>query len=92
MNGDTVLMDPRQTYWYRNYVQFPKVEDTSFQRKFRNRFRLAYESFKSLLEVVSNSTFFKRWVVTQIIIQIPKVPISLLLLGSFTLSWTWLDI
>ena len=94
-NGKIILMDPRQTYWCRNYVQFPKVDNTSFQRKFRNRFRLPYEPFKRLLEVVSNRYYFHRWVKIRSSTTICKFLISLLLLGSLRYlgrGWTFDDL
>ena len=40
--------DPRNTDWYREYVSEPSVSATSFETKFRARFRLPYAAFLSL--------------------------------------------
>ena len=74
-------MDPKQTYWYKNYVLFPNLACRRFNKIFRIRFRLPHNSFLSLLETVSKSTYFMRWDENNIIrSNRERSPMSLLLL------------
>ena len=89
-------MDPKQTYWYKNYVLFPNLACRRFNKKFRLRFRLSHNSFLSLLETVSKSTYFMRWDENNIIrSNRERSPMSLLLLGSLRYlgrGWTFDDV
>ena len=47
--------------WYRNYVIFPNLESKAFIIYFCMRFRLPYQSYLSLLQIVSSSDYFSQW-------------------------------
>ena len=89
-------MNPKKTYWYRNYIKFPKLDDKQFKSMFRNRFRLPYKSYQTLLEIVERSEYFSRWNnLNEPTNKIPKTPISLLLLGALRYlgrGWTFDDL
>ena len=40
---------PRLSHWWILYLEDPKVDDTKWNKQFRNRFRLPYNSFLGLL-------------------------------------------
>ena len=89
IDGVFQKMDPKETYWYKNYVLFPNLESPAFQAKFRCRFRLSHHSFLSLLKKVSTSPLFQRWDLNKMRHHITQTsPLSLLLLGSLRyLGW-----
>ena len=97
--GDTGIpqrLDPKATYWYKYYVQFPNLECKAFNTSFRLRFRLPYQSYLSLLRVVNSSDYFSRWNDES---DTPnrgcRSPTSLLLLGSLRYlgrGWTFDDL
>ena len=76
-------MDPKQIYWYKNYVLFPNLESPAFQVTFRRRIRLPHHSFLSLLKKVSTSPLFQRWDLNKMRHHINQTSsLSLLLLGT----------
>ena len=88
---------PRQSYWYNIYVAHPDSENASFQRKFRFRFRLPYDKFKELNEVLEGEDLFQRWRDGQVNpwSRQRAAPISLLLLASLRYlgrGWTFDDL
>ena len=61
VDGTYDKIKPEQTYWYRNYVLFPNLGLSRFERKFRLRFRLPRSAFTSLLESIKDSHYFSKW-------------------------------
>ena len=51
---------------YLNYVSHPKPEVKKWAAQFRQRFRMPYESFLELVEMVNDSNLFDRWKKTYI--------------------------
>lgn len=92
-------VDPFTTYWYKAYVNNPKIGDARFEKVFRNRFRLPIGSYRDILRRISDpdddwSEDFKRWHNCNAAGKKPK-PISLLLLGALRYlgrGWTFDDI
>lgn len=78
INGVLKAMNPKETFWFRAYVQFPNTSNVIFNYKFRKRFRMPYSQFIWLLSKVSNHPLFKQWKQ----LRQNTHPISLLLLGS----------
>ncbi|KAL7545812.1 hypothetical protein ACHAWF_016511 [Thalassiosira exigua] len=60
-DGSICKFGPRDTEWYRLYVDCPQLENTKFRSKFRRRFRCSYNSFQKHLEEVKKSDLFKAW-------------------------------
>ena len=54
-------LEPKSTFWCMYYLRSPQVGDKTFEKKFRNRFRLPYESFMELNNHVKEYPLFKRW-------------------------------
>ena len=90
---------PRVSLWWILYIQDPKPENAQWSKTFRRRFRLPYESFLTLLQMVNdekddpNDCFF-RW--REYGVSNRKVsPIELLVLGCLRYlgrGWTFDDI
>ena len=95
-NGTPRKIDPKKTYWYRNYVVYPNISCRRFQQKFRFRFRLPHESFTFLLARLSRSEDFCRWTSEKPLRnKDERSPISLLLLGTLRYlgrGWTFDDL
>ena len=82
-DGIFMKMNPKETYWYKNYVLFPNVNCPHFRKTFRNRFRIPHVQFNSLLNRVSTSEYFLRWDNgNKIKSRMVRNPLSLLLLGT----------
>ena len=94
--GIPVRFNPKNTYWYRNYVLYPNLECKRFRKRFRNRFRLQYHSYVSLLETISSSPYFIKWNSAQDRNKRRNPsPLSLLLLASLCYlgrGWTFHDL
>ena len=62
-DGPLCVITPEESGWYRAYVNnFLLEEPDSFMaKKFRNRFRLPYPSYKELLHQISSDSRFERW-------------------------------
>lgn len=52
---------PKSSLWYCIYVAYPQLDDDSFHKKFRTRFRLPYEQFKELVSSLESEDAFRRW-------------------------------
>jgi DDE superfamily endonuclease len=61
LTGETRPMDPKETVWYNMYLAHPRPDNPKFQKSFRNRFRMPYESFLGLLSRLEESVLFDRW-------------------------------
>jgi hypothetical protein len=98
---------PRLSHWWILYIEDPKVNDPHWNKQFRNRFRLPYESYLDLLhhilEVENDSEVidpFSRWrdVAKDDESKKKKAkvsPIELLVLGSLRYlgrGWTFDDL
>ena len=79
---DTILskIDPKATYWYKYYVEFPATHNNDFNKKIRARFRLPYHAFQALLDDIRDCEIFHQW--NRILRKKNKRPIELLVLGS----------
>jgi hypothetical protein len=62
-DGPLCVITPEESGWYRAYVNnFLLEEPDSFMaKKFRNRFRLPYPSYKDLLHQITSDNRFERW-------------------------------
>ena len=47
--------------WWNLYVANPNTNNERFRKKFRTRFRLPYESFMEIVEMLEEHSSFKRW-------------------------------
>ena len=82
-DGEIRALGPKQTEWYRLYVEEPNLENMQFRRKFRRRFRMSYVSFQKHLEEVKSSRLFNVWSQhTKDCTGREASPIELLLLGT----------
>ena len=59
-DGNTIPYVPTMSGWYASYVMNPNLEWEKFQRNFRLWFRLPYDSFLELLELVKANDLFQR--------------------------------
>jgi DDE superfamily endonuclease len=80
-DGRAVFLKPKETVWYHLYVSGPALDSKVFHDKFRRRFRLPYDDFRSLLERVKGDEAFGRWRRKDAVGSHPS-PIELLLLGT----------
>jgi hypothetical protein len=81
--------------WYRRYIDQPQLGSRHWSRKFRRHFRLPYQDFLLLLDMVRNDPMFDRWKPPEKGFQKRPSPISLLLLGTFRYlgrGWTFDDL
>lgn len=87
---------PKSSHWYNLYVAFPDLDDKTFHRKFRARFRLPYEQFTQLLSHLEMDDRFRRWHNGSAnCIKKEATPMSLLLLCSLRYlgrGWTFDDL
>ena len=88
---------PQHTWWYNAYVLHPRLQDASFLKKFRTRFRLPYPQFKELHEHLQGEPMFRRWHIGTTIgfSDNASTPIPLLLLTSLRYlgrGWTFDDL
>ena len=51
-NGERITLSPTKTFWWMYYLNFPDRGNRQFENKFRNRFRLPYDSFQELYDLV----------------------------------------
>ena len=59
--GASVTYSPEKTFWFMYYLKSPERSDSHFECKFRNRFRLPYDAFLELYEIVKLNKLFLRW-------------------------------
>jgi hypothetical protein len=85
--GEAVPMTPLNSPWYGLYVLNPNLQMPKFRNKFRLRFRMPYECFLDLLELIKTNEIkegvlhFRRWM-SYDATGSPSSPIELLLLGA----------
>ena len=92
--GAMVPMTSEISLWYAMYIVSPDLENAKFQKKFRWRFRLPYDSFLSLVEQMKGHELFTRWSRYDAAGSKPT-PIELLLLGALRYigrGWTFDDL
>ena len=96
VDGTLKAFGPQQTPWFNDYVQNPFLQCEFFQKKFRLRFRMAYESYLKHLKEVKESPLFKQWRVSSVdAAGQNSSPIELLLLGTLRYlgrGWTLDDV
>jgi hypothetical protein len=80
-DGNVVYLLPTQTFWYLMYVKSPPLCDKKFHHKFRRRFRMPYETYRSLLDRLEVCDIFGRWYGKDATGTDPS-PIELLLLSA----------
>ena len=81
-NGDLVALVPKESLWWSHYIENPPLQSSRFHSKFRHRFRLDYNLFLQLLEVVKSETrLFGKWTKKDAAGR-DSSPIELLLLGT----------
>lgn len=59
-DGTIVPLRPTETIWYQIYLENSMVENRRFQKKFRRRFRMSYQSFLIHLQEVKDHILFSR--------------------------------
>jgi hypothetical protein len=91
-DGPLEIIPPQESLWYRFYVQnFYLNEDAKLQKAFRLRFRLPYNQYLELVQLVQSNELFDRWCGYKS--NNKKVsPVELLVLGSLcylSRGWTF---
>ena len=92
--GNLMVIEPRKSSWFISYIECPNVNNSKFNKKFRNRFRCNYDSFLELLELVKADTVFSRWQGDDARGR-QSSPVELLLLGALRYlgrGWTFDDL
>ena len=78
------------------YIESPDLENDRFQKRFRLRFRLPYNSFKELLSMAEQSPLFDRWKDGRCdVVDSESTPLSLLILCGLRYlgrGWTFDDL
>ena len=80
-DGELESIPPTDSMWYHAYITCPQTDDKRFQRKFRRRFRMPYESFLQFVEDAKEGNWFPRWMGTDCTGK-DASPLELLILGS----------
>ena len=73
---------PRTCDWFILYVGRPAIERLDFHQNFRNKFRLPYDLFLSMVREISEHAAFTQWSNKMDCTGIAGTPIELLLLGT----------
>ncbi|KAI2494724.1 Plant transposon protein [Fragilaria crotonensis] len=82
-DGSYIRLVPRNSYWYKAYIEYPDREDKTFHKKFRLRFRVPYAEFEELAASLEHVDCFSRWHDGPInASRVRSAPISLLVLTS----------
>ena len=92
-DGDLEVISPTDSIWYLLYVSCPNVDCKRFQRKFRRRFRMPYESFRTFCLDARAACWFPRWMGCDATGK-KSSPLELLILGSLRYlgrGWTFDD-
>ena len=63
-NGKLEAIPPTESMWYHAYISCPQSGDIRFMNKFRQRFRLQYESYLEFVEDAKEGNWFPRWMGT----------------------------
>jgi hypothetical protein len=96
IDGQIKVLGPKSTFWYTSYVQNPNPASVKFQRKFRRRFRMSYDSYVKHLAEVKESDCFNAWSSeSEDCVGKKSSPIELLLLGTLRYlgrAWTLDDL
>jgi hypothetical protein len=95
-DGPLCVITPEETVWYHAYVNNYLLEepDSFMAKKFWNRFRLPYPSYKDLLHQIASNNRFERWCGHKWNGK-KSSPVQLFLLGSLRYlgrGWTFDDI
>jgi len=95
-DGPLCVITPEESGWYRAYVNHFLLgeADLFMAKKFRNRFRLQYPSYKDLLRQIKSDNRFECWCGHKCNGK-KLLPIELLLLGLLRYlgrGWTFDDI
>jgi hypothetical protein len=86
-NGERIPIRPTQTTWYGLYIGSPNLDNPKFHKKFRRRFRLPYNCFLQLLEIVKKAEtddgdlYFRRWM-SYDATGVASSPIEIMVLGA----------
>jgi hypothetical protein len=72
---------PKDSYWWKMYIEHPRLNIPKFHRCFRQRFRLPYAMFIQFVSDAKENNWFPRWSRWN-----STCPIELLILGGFTWS------
>jgi hypothetical protein len=81
-NDELEEIPPTESMWYNLYITCPQVHDERFQKKFRRRFRIPYNSFIEFVEDAKDNEWFPRWQSTDCTGH-GSSPLELLILGAF---------
>jgi len=55
------VLPPTKSSGYQQYIQHPNLDNNTFHKRFRRRFRMPYASYLELVEIVKESQLFDRW-------------------------------
>ena len=93
-DGTKKVLVPEMSWWYLCYVKCPAVDDNTFLKRFRRRFRLPYPNYLEILSDITDSSLFDRWKHPDAIGN-PPAPLSLLVLTALRYlgrGWTFDDL
>ena len=51
--GNLIPISPQDTMWWRAYIASPPLDNRRFHKKFRRRFRMPYQQYLELCDVLS---------------------------------------
>lgn len=80
-DGELEAIPPKESMWYQLYISCPQVQDVRFQKKFRRRFRMPYDSYLQLVEDAREYDWFPRWTGKDCTGK-ESSPLELLILGA----------
>lgn len=80
-DGVIHLVLPADSIWYMSYINTPEVEDDHFQKQFKNRFRIPFQSFLDISAELKSAEMFQRWCGRDCT-GLSSTPLELLLLGA----------
>ncbi|KAG7342192.1 DDE superfamily endonuclease [Nitzschia inconspicua] len=96
--GKTSVLPPKMSSWYNMYVAHPQINSAKFHRRFRARFRMPYQSYEDLCDLVIEHVdeYFARWTPGKTdAVGNPCAPIELLVLTALRYlgrGWTFDDL
>ena len=97
-DGSLRRFHPHQSFWFNIYIAHPRLEDATFLKRFRTRFRLPYAHFTELHQSLQSVDLFRRWHDGKAVgfgTEVRATPIPLLLLTSLRYlgrGWTFDDL
>ena len=82
-DGELEPIPPTDSLWYHLYASCPQTNDSRWNKKFRRRFRVTYNSYLELVEEAREDNWFPRWSDgKKDAVGKPSSPLELLILGA----------